>query len=160
MQTPGDHDDRPDEGLQAPPSLIAALQGLPKERVFVPPTLDEAVLRAAQRRLGERKKPGFKWFRIVSWAAAASMLALLVTVLPQILWKPGTARVGVSKFALEDLNHDGRVDILDAFALARQLKAGKASDLRFDVNGDGVVDERDVARIAARAVSLDKGGRS
>jgi len=44
--------------------------------------------------------------------------------------------------------------------LARQLKAGKPSDLRFDVNGDGVVDERDVARIAAHAVSLDKGGRS
>ena len=63
-------------------------------------------------------------------------------------------------FAREDVNHDGRVDILDAFALARQLKAGAARATRFDINGDGVVDERDVASIAARAVRLEKGGHS
>ena len=160
MQKPDNHDERPDDGLQAPPKLVAALQRLAKERMFIPRTLDEAVLLAAQRQFGEKRKPAFAWFRMLSWAAAASMLALLVAVLPQILRKPGTAPVGGSRFALEDLNHDGRVDILDAFALARQLKAGKPSDLRFDVNGDGVVDERDVARIAAHAVSLDKGGRS
>ena len=59
-----------------------------------------------------------------------------------------------------DLNHDGQVDILDAFALARQLKESAQSNLQLDMNGDGVVDERDVATLAARAVSLGKGGRS
>jgi hypothetical protein len=160
MQKPDNQDERPDESLQAPPEFVAALQRLPKERLFIPRTLDEAVLLAAQRQFGEKKKPAFKWFRILSWAAAASMLTLLVAVLPQVLRKPGTAPAGASRFVLEDLNHDGRVDILDAFALARQLKAGKTPDSRFDVNRDGVVDERDVARIAAHAVSLDKGGRS
>ena len=33
-------------------------------------------------------------------------------------------------------------------------------NLQLDVNGDGVVDERDVAAIAARAVKLEQGGRS
>jgi hypothetical protein len=160
MEKPDNHGERPDERLEAPPKLVAALQRLAKEPVFIPRTLDEAVLLAAQRQLGEKRKPALKWFRILSWAAAASMLALLAAVLPQILRKSGSAPVRGSRFALEDLNHDGRVDILDAFALARQLKAGKPSDLRFDINEDGVVDERDVARIAAHAVSLDKGGRS
>jgi len=63
-------------------------------------------------------------------------------------------------FAREDVNHDGRVDILDAFALARQLKQAKVSDLHLDLNGDGVVDERDMEIIASEAVKLDKGGRS
>jgi hypothetical protein len=52
------------------------------------------------------------------------------------------------------------VDILDAFALARQLKQGGSGNLQLDVNGDGVVDERDVAALAARAVKLERGGRS
>jgi hypothetical protein len=60
--------------------------------------------------------------------------------------------------AREDLNHDGRVDILDAFQLARELRAGKKPAV--DLNGDGVVDERDADVIATRAVSLEKGGRS
>jgi hypothetical protein len=62
--------------------------------------------------------------------------------------------------AREDLNRDGRVDILDAFALSRQLRDGKASSTGLDLNGDGVVDERDAEVIAARAVRLEKGDRS
>ena len=53
-----------------------------------------------------------------------------------------------------------QVDILDAFALARQLKLGGTRNPQLDLNGDGVVDERDVASIAARAVKLEQGGRS
>jgi hypothetical protein len=49
---------------------------------------------------------------------------------------------------------------LDSFALARELKNGQQSPAVFDVNGDGVVDDRDVALIAAHAVELRKGNRS
>jgi hypothetical protein len=52
------------------------------------------------------------------------------------------------------------VDILDAFALARQLKSGLVPGPGQDINGDGVVDERDVETIAAQAVRLQKGGHS
>ena len=61
-------------------------------------------------------------------------------------------------FAREDINHDGRVDILDAFQLARELESGAKPAA--DLNGDGVVDQRDADLIAARAVRLEKGGRS
>ena len=93
------------------------------------------------------------------WVAAAAAIVLLVAI-PQVLKRPAdTATVG-SELAREDLNHDGQVDILDAFALARQLKQGGARSAQLDVNGDGVVDERDVAALAARAVKLERGGHS
>lgn len=57
-----------------------------------------------------------------------------------------------------DLNADGSVDILDALAIARALKAkatlGTPIDARFDVNGDGVIDRADTDAVAARAVKL------
>jgi hypothetical protein len=52
------------------------------------------------------------------------------------------------------------LDILDAFILAKRLQGGPVQERRWDVNGDGVVDERDVRAIAVEAVRLDKGGRS
>ena len=50
--------------------------------------------------------------------------------------------------------------MLDAFALARELEADAASRPQHDLNGDGVVDGRDVQILAARAVNLEHGGRS
>jgi hypothetical protein len=60
----------------------------------------------------------------------------------------------------EDLNGDGKVDILDALMLAKKLQSAPSSDLQLDVNGDGVIDRRDIETIAAHAVSLEKRGRS
>ena len=57
----------------------------------------------------------------------------------------------------EDLDHSGRVDILDAFALARRLASPGQIDLQWDMNGDGVVDERDVDVVARAAVRLPTG---
>jgi hypothetical protein len=67
---------------------------------------------------------------------------------------------GGTQFAREDLNQDGRVDILDAFQLARELKNGKTQPATDDFDGDGKVDAMDVEYLAKRAVSLEKGGRS
>lgn len=65
-----------------------------------------------------------------------------------------------------DLNHDGVVDVLDAYVLARTLEPlggrvkassealAKAGFSLADLNGDGYVDDLDVELIAARAVSL------
>ena len=67
---------------------------------------------------------------------------------------------GTSAIAREDINRDGRVDILDAFQLARELGSGQKPAPGLDLNGDGVVDSRDVEIIAVQAVKLGKGGRS
>ncbi len=153
-------EDNNEAGLAAPEKLIAALKGSREQVPFIPPTVDEAVLRAARRQLRRPRPRKLFGFRLPAWAvagAAICVLALLVFQLHQSTIKTGTEPA----FAREDINHDGRVDILDAFALARQLKAGHATPGMLDINGDGVVDERDVTAIAAHAVQLpSKGGRS
>jgi hypothetical protein len=60
--------------------------------------------------------------------------------------------------SLPQPNAARRLDIVDALILAKQLKAGPVRDERWDVNGDGVVDERDLRAITAEVVRLDKGG--
>ena len=50
--------------------------------------------------------------------------------------------------------------ILDAFALARHIEHGDRLDPRWDVNGDGVVDQTDVDWVATTAVRIDRGTSS
>jgi len=155
---PGDINTRRDgEEPQAPEKLVAALEELPARRVFVPPAIDAAVLLAAHRHLVGPRRPGFgamlAWLKWPAWAAAC----LVVVGLVCFFKKPGGV---TSTVALMDLNHDGRVDILDAFQLTRELQSGQKPPSGLDLNSDGVVDQRDVHIIASQAVKLEKGGRS
>jgi hypothetical protein len=146
------------EEPQAPPKLAAALKELPARRVFVPPAVDQAVLRAARRHLAGPERSGFERFRVwLGWpAVAAAGLALLVLIGVFATGPIGSRR----SVAREDINGDGQVDVLDAFQLARDLPAGRQPAPDLDLNGDGAVDRRDVEALAARAVKLEKGGRS
>lgn len=139
---------------EAPERLIKALKDSSRREIFVPPYVDRAVLEAARRHLAKessasRRRPWWMlWPALATACLATALIARFLTAHSQ------------PQFAREDLNHDGRVDILDSFALARELKSGQVSPAAFDVNGDGVVDERDVAIIAAHAVALGKDDRS
>lgn len=159
MQMPDNDQPCQDEGLEAPPRLVSALKRLPQEPIFIPPTADEAILRAARSHLNPPQQPRPGWFQFLPWVAAAAAILLLLAI-PQFFMQPAPGPARDSKFAQGDLNHDGHVDILDAFALARQLKQGGTKNLQLDANGDGVVDDRDVATLAARAVKLERGGHS
>jgi hypothetical protein len=154
----GDINTRRDgEEPQAPEKLVAALEELPARRVFVPPAIDAAVLLAARRHLARPRQSGsgalLAWLKWPVWAAACLAIICLVYV----FMKPDGA---ASIIARQDINHDGRVDILDAFQIARELQSGRKVAVGLDLNGDGVVDQRDVEVIAAQAVRLGKGGRS
>ena len=172
-----------DENLEAPPKLVAALRQLRPEPVFVPPTVNEALLRAARQQLGRPEKRRPNWFRLMPWTVAtAGLAAAALLTYPHAKEflgsesSPGTkafqrgsestakSSVASQRQALanvrEDINRDGKVDILDAFLLARKLQGALFSDPNFDANGDGVVDNRDVEVIASDAVSLEKRGRS
>lgn len=144
----------PEQNLNAPLKLVAALKEAARHDVFVPPTVDRAVLAAARAQLKPAPKPSHSvWQRWMLWPAfvTACIVAALIARL---------ATHTQTQFASEDLNHDGKVDILDSFAVARELKNARPAPKIFDVNGDGVVDERDVNQIAAHAVSLGKESRS
>lgn len=144
------------EEPKAPARLVAALKELPPRRVFVPPTVNDAVLAAARRHFSKPSRWfGFDNFRLRWLWPAVATACLVVVGISYFLIRPGQPR-----FAREDLNRDGKVDILDAFALARESQANVRLPTSFDLNGDGVVDRRDAEWIAVQAVRLEKGGRS
>jgi hypothetical protein len=99
-----------DENLQAPPAFVSALRELPQEKIFVPPTLDEAVLNAARKHLEGEDKRRTGWFRFMPWAVAVALLA--VVLLLSGVFTSHLAKQRISPFAREDINHDGQVDIL------------------------------------------------
>ena len=117
------------------------------QRVFVPPTLDEAILKQARERLNAEQKPNpFRFWNWLALAGVAALIAIAIFVFPRT--KPtATAR--------EDINGDGHVDILDAFALAKSIESGKGNGT-FDQNGDGKIDDGDVQAVASVAVRLDR----
>ena len=139
-----------DDDPQAPPKLVAALKDSQKRRLLVPLAIDEAVLGRASEHLKHHAKRRPHWKSLAPWAAIAASLtfgALCVHTLS----KRG---IKSASFVGEDFNRDGRVDILDAFGLARQIESGATIEARWDINGDGQVSRADVQAIAVRAVSV------
>ena len=134
-----------DDDLKAPEPLVRALRDLHRERVLVPGQVDSAILAAAARNLAKRRSRSWQWI-----SAAAALIVAGWLAWPQF----GT------QIAREDVNRDGRVDILDALVLSRRISSGGAQGTQWDLNHDGVIDERDVELIAKRAVRLAKGGAS
>lgn len=138
-----------DQNLEAPPRLVSALKEISHREIFAPPHVDRAILKAAHEHLAPRTKALFCDFRRwMLWPALATACVFLACVAWLLSVRPHYAR--------EDLNRDGKVDILDAFALARQIKSSAHLSTSLDINGDGVIDSRDVALIAAHAVQLKK----
>jgi len=126
---------------------LAQALGHPVEPIEIPAEVDEAILaRAVERAAVVRRSRRRRRRRVLRWAAPAAAVAAavaLVVVLP-LTWSadPGAASEAVAA-GPDDVNRDGRVDILDAYALARS-----ATDA-----GRG-----DVERVALAAVSLGEGG--
>ncbi len=71
-----------------------------------------------------------------------------------LLREHSPALVGLA--AKEDFDRNGQVDILDAFALARRIKASDEYKGEWDINRDGLVNQKDVDMIAMAAVSLKR----
>jgi hypothetical protein len=92
-------------------------------------------------------RPGLLWPAVATACLALAGLAYFAS------------RPTLQQFAREDINRDGRIDILDAFQLARDIQSAATTTPEADLNNDGVVDHRDAERIAAHAVQLEKGGQ-
>ena len=138
---------------------VAKTQGRPAIAVFgVPPSGGPGKRRARGipnwlEELGAGLRELFGGRRL----AAVVAVAVATIAVGALAWLGAHPRRSAGP---EDLNGDGVVDMLDAFALARDLQHNPASHPRLDLNGDGVVDQRDVQALAARAVRLEPGGHS
>ena len=145
--------------------LGADLKGLFEGGSSVPPEIDRAIMDKARRSLVRRKRP----YRVVRWAASVASVAaaaVIVFVLSVDRAEKYDARspavfveavVAPSKVVPSDIDGNGRVDILDAFKLARGIEGVERGATEWDINGDGVVNREDVDYVAFKAVRLDKG---
>ena len=132
---------------QAPEAVSAQLRALAsKTTLFVPASVDEAVLSRARDHFAEVRRWPNRFSR-VWWTAAAACIALALVA--------GLSLINRTRYEQADVDRSGHVDILDALALARRIQQGPATGP--DLNGDGIVNKADVDAIAARAVKLKKG---
>ena len=155
------------------------LRGLFEPAGAVPPQVDRAILNQARRRLARPRRIilRIRWAGGIAAAAAVVALGALLYYGPASSNQPSTINNHKSAAAERriDLDGNGRVDILDAFRLARHVESrgpgqvawasrpwvqnhgqdARATD--WDINGDGQVDRDDIDAIAFAAVRLDKG---
>jgi hypothetical protein len=139
-----------DELDNLPPKLKADLSRAVDRPVEIPSDVDAAMLAIGRTYTANRRR--FRYWRATIGSVAAAAMLLLGWMLWPVQPKPA-AQVASIIASPMDLDGSGRVDILDAYALARQLPNGR------DVNGDGKVDQADVDAIAKVAVDLKGGPR-
>jgi anti-sigma factor RsiW len=133
--------------LRALEALASRLRGLERAAV-VPPGVDAAILAPARRELGRRRRaPATR----LLWRVGAAAALLLAVGLGAWL---GRGRRGPE--VAGDIDRSGRVDILDAHALALAIASGRSQERGRDVNGDGAVDRADVDLVARESVSLTR----
>jgi hypothetical protein len=154
---PDDRDPVLPERLRA--DLIASFGPAPR----VSPETDARILASARAGFARRLR-----FRLLARAAGAvGAVAAAVTIFVFVKhhhWdprpQPSVVATG-TKIRPGDADRSGRVDILDAFVLAKKVEsdAHPAAPLSAweDVNGDGALDRRDVDQVAALAVALTPG---
>ena len=156
-----------DDDLQAPPAFVRDLKALYTPSSAIPPTTDEAILAGIRHQNVSRRRKRL----LVRWAlppaAAAAVIMWIVfnpLVAPDVENSPFGEPAGISgtsQFAdHRDIDGNGRVDILDALALARNIKDNRVAEQPWDFNGDGLIDRKDVDTVAQSAVRLNKGASS
>lgn len=138
--------------------LGTQLKALYAPGVAVPGVVDEAIRARARTALQKqgRARPGTR--RVAWWLGGGVAAAAAAVTLVVVLW-PGPQQ-SHQNLAANDLNRDGRVNMLDAYVLARRVAMKQPVGKELDFNRDGVVDSKDADVIAHDVVSLKAGGTS
>jgi hypothetical protein len=121
-----------------PDTIVARLARADRAQRIIDPRTDREIATQARRYFAgrpQRARRGLRW--AVPLSAAAALLVAFLVVRP----------FGLGVSPSDDVDGSGRVDILDAFALAR-LRA----------NGGADVSEERIDALAARVVSLGSFG--
>jgi hypothetical protein len=146
--------------LRIPSKLSADLNALFEPQLGVPPEVDRAVMDRAHKHFaplqsGKGKRLRVHWGWRIAAAAAVIILAFSLDLTKQTV--PTTDHLLLSKTQAVDIDRNGRVDILDAFKLARHIESAGNMETKWDFNGDGLINRSDVDTVAFVAVRLDKG---
>ena len=148
------NDPQLNDDLDVPCKLHDELSAIYGASIEIPTRVNDSIRNIALARLSRAPRHSL-FVRIASAAVAA---AALIVIAFRLLNPPAPpSSVAITTSVPQDLNGDGRVDILDALILAKQVDAQRASsDARLDLNHDGVVDRKDADAIAMAAVQLRK----
>jgi len=133
------------------------LRGLFEPPGTVPARADKIILDQALQRLAQPRPLIIR----LRWAAGIAAAAAVVTVGVSLYQGPNHQSSIVNHQSVAvgraDVDANGRVDILDAFQLARSIETRGPVAPQWDLNGDGRIDKDDVNLVALAAVHLDKG---
>jgi len=163
MTDPAGHDQKPngapedpveDLPQSLPVALTEALGQLVDHQVEVPDEINQRIVVVAKEHLSEQKAGSSVLRRIGPWLAAAAACIVLM----MWLGKPGPLPTGGGgdlvvdghtdsngRFVIKnDVDGSGQVDILDAFAVARDFQIRFAANQYRDLNGDGAFDQSEV----------------
>ena len=147
--------------LQVSDRFRSDLRGLFEPSGSVPPQVDKAILDQARHRLAKPRPMILRLRWATGIAAAAAVIAIGVLLYHGSGYDNHPSSIINHRSAAAerwtDLDGNGRVDILDAFQLAKQIESHGLADSKWDINGDGRIDREDVDAVAFAAVRLDKG---
>jgi hypothetical protein len=139
--------------------LRTDLRGLFEPPGAVPARADKIILDQARRRLAQPRRLIIR----LRWAAGIAAAAAVLIIGVSLYQGPNHQSSIVNHQSVAegraDVDGNGRVDILDAFKLARDIEARGLGAAQWDLNGDGRVDQDDVNLVASAAVRLDLGLR-
>ncbi len=160
-----------DLDLRISPKLSEDFNALFKPQFSMPPELDRAIMDKAQQRLVQRHWRQRVFRHISLWRIAAAAAVIIFAFSLNLTQKPGptTSQSNLVEAQAIDIDRNGRVDILDAFKLARHIESADRTKTNlspvsstgqalrkqgWDINGDGLVNRNDVDSVAFAAVSL------
>ena len=145
--------------LKVSPDFSADLNALFEPRLSIPPEIDRAVLDRANQQLSPKHWSHHILQHVSIWRIAAAAAVIIFAFSLNLTQKPGptTNQSLFVEARAVDIDGSGRVDILDAFKLARYVESTDGTEKEWDINGDGLVNSNDVDLIASAAVRLDKG---
>ena len=145
--------------------LSTDLKALFRVHASVPPEIDRAVIDRARTHLVRRwPKQTVRWTGAVA-AAAAAIIFIFVLESPRESgleaprFEKATSKMAADRMARPrvDIDGSGRVDILDAFILAKHMESIDQPQTKWDLNGDGLINRKDVDTVAFAAVRLNRG---
>jgi len=156
-----------DLDLKVSPKLSEDLHTFFKPYVSVPPEIDRAIMDRAHQHL-VRRQSARDGRRLLRWAASIAAAAAVIIFVFSLNLRQKSVPTTTSPFTAEaqvvDIDGNGRVDILDAFRLARYVESADRAEQSlslqrqgWDINGDGLINRDDVDLVAFAAVRLDKG---
>jgi len=130
-----------------------------KPQFSIPPEVDRAVMDKVRQEFTRKHWSHHILRHINIWRIAAAAAVIIFAFSLNLTQESGptTSKSLLVEVRAVDIDENGRVDILDAFKLARYVESTECTEKKWDINGDGLVNSNDVDLVASAAVRLDKG---